>query len=128
MDAVSTFAKILSSDSSLAHAGTRRLSRPVSLCCGRVLCKLCEQGFFRGDRVRLLGRHGHRLRCWWSGTSADNFWVGDLTEDEAKELLNLHGHKDKTDEFLEACPLAALFALFCRETHPALSGQPLAFS
>ena len=55
----------------------------------------------------------------------DNFWVGDLTEDEAKELLNLHGHKDKTDEFLEACPLAALFALFCRETHPALSGQPL---
>ena len=54
----------------------------------------------------------------------DNFWVGDLTEDEAKELLNLHGHKDKTDEFLEACPLAALFALFCRETHPALSGQP----
>ena len=57
----------------------------------------------------------------------DNFWVGDLTEDEAKELLNLHGHKDKTDEFLEACPLAALFALFCRETHPALSGQPLAF-
>ena len=40
MDAVSTFAKILSSDSSLAHAGTRRLSRPVSLCCGRVLCKL----------------------------------------------------------------------------------------
>ena len=67
--AVSTFAKILSSDSSLAHAGTRRLSRPVSLCCGRVLCKLCEQGFFRGDRVRLLGRHGHRLRCRWSGTS-----------------------------------------------------------
>ena len=40
-------------------------------------------------------------------------------------MLNLHGHKDKTDEFLEACPLAALFALFCRETHPAMSGQPL---
>ena len=41
MGTVSTFAKILSSDSSLAHAGTRRLSRPVSLCCcGRVLCKL----------------------------------------------------------------------------------------
>ena len=40
MDTVSTFAKILSSDSSLAHARTRRLSRPVSLCCGRVLCKL----------------------------------------------------------------------------------------
>ena len=55
----------------------------------------------------------------------ENFWVGDLTEDEAEKLLTLHGHKDKKDEFLEACPLAALFALFCRETHPALSGQPL---
>ena len=55
----------------------------------------------------------------------DNFWVGDLTEDEAEKLLTLHGHKDKTDEFLDACPYAALFALFCRETHPALSGQPL---
>ena len=40
MNTVSSFAKLLSSDSSLAHAGTRRLSRPVSLCCGRVLCKL----------------------------------------------------------------------------------------
>ena len=40
VDTVSTFAKILSSDSSLAHAGTRRLSRPASLCCGRVLWKL----------------------------------------------------------------------------------------
>ena len=55
----------------------------------------------------------------------ENYWVDDLTKDEAEELLNLHGHKDKTDEFLEACPLAALFALFCRETHPALGGQPL---
>ena len=55
----------------------------------------------------------------------ENFWVGDLTEDEAEKLLTLHGHKDKKDEFLEACPLAALFALFCRETHPAMSGQPL---
>ncbi|CAE7405047.1 unnamed protein product [Symbiodinium sp. CCMP2456] len=52
----------------------------------------------------------------------DTFRVGDLTRDEAKELLNLHGLQDKTDEFLEACPLAALFGLFCRETHPALSG------
>ena len=69
MDTVSTFAKILSSDSSLAHAGTRRLSRPVSLCCGRVLCKLCEQGFFRGDRVRIVGRHGPRLRCRWGGAT-----------------------------------------------------------
>ena len=71
MDTVSTFAKILSSDSSLAHAGTRRLSRPVSLCCGRVLCKLCEQGFFRGDRVRIVGRHGLRLRCRWTAASGE---------------------------------------------------------
>ena len=71
MDTVSTFAKILSSDSSLAHAGTRRLSRPVSLCCGRVLCKLCEQGFFRGDRVRIVGRHGPRLRCRWTAASGE---------------------------------------------------------
>ena len=56
----------------------------------------------------------------------DNFWVGDLTEDEAEKLLTLHGHMDKTDEFLNACSLAAVFALFCREMHPALSGQPLA--
>ncbi|CAE7884655.1 unnamed protein product, partial [Symbiodinium sp. KB8] len=34
MDTVSSFAKDLSSDRKLAHAGTRRLSRPVSLCCG----------------------------------------------------------------------------------------------
>ena len=71
MDTVSTFAKILSSDSSLAHAGTRRLSRPVSLCCGRVLCKLCEQGFFRGDRARIVGRHGPRLRCRWTAASGE---------------------------------------------------------
>ena len=53
-------------------------------------------------------------------------WVDDLTKDEAEELLKLHGHMDKTDEFLDACSLAALFVLSCRKTHPALSGQPLA--
>ena len=55
----------------------------------------------------------------------DNFWVGDLTKDEAEKLLELHGQEDRKDEFLDACPYAALFALFCRETHHALSGQPL---
>ena len=69
MGSVSTFAKILSSDSSLAHAGTRRLSRPVSLCCAVGSCASSSQGFFRGDRVRIVGRHGHRLRCRRSGTS-----------------------------------------------------------
>ena len=54
-----------------------------------------------------------------------DFWVGDLTKDEAEKLLELHGQEDRKDEFLDACPYAALFALFCRETHPALSGQPL---
>ena len=69
MGSVSTFAKLLSSDSSLAHAGTRRLSRPVLLCCAVGSCASSSQGFFRGDRVRIVGRHGHRLRCRRSGTS-----------------------------------------------------------
>ena len=38
-----------------------------------------------------------------------NYWVDDLTEDEAEDLLTLHGHQDKTKEFLVACPLAAFF-------------------
>ena len=37
MDTVSSFAKTLSSDGLLAHAGARRLSRCVLLGCGRVL-------------------------------------------------------------------------------------------
>ena len=56
-----------------------------------------------------------------------NYWVDDLTEDEAKDLLTLHGHKDKTKEFLAACSLGCIFLALCfRETHPAPSGQPLA--
>ena len=40
----------------------------------------------------------------------NNYWVGDLTKKEAEDLLALHGHEDKTDAFLDACSLAALFA------------------
>ena len=38
-----------------------------------------------------------------------NYWVDDLTEDEAEELLKIYGRQDKTKEFLVACPLAAFF-------------------
>jgi len=79
VDTVSTFAKILSSDSSLAH---------VIVCASSAAMAIA---FDAGGAER-----------------QDNFWVGDLTEDEAKELLNLHGHKDKADEFLEACGYNAL--------------------
>ena len=52
MDTISTFAKILSSDGSLAHAGTRRLAVFCWAAVGS--CKLSEP--CRGDRLRLLGR------------------------------------------------------------------------
>ncbi|CAE7335326.1 unnamed protein product [Symbiodinium sp. CCMP2592] len=102
MDTVSTFAKTLSSDSSLAHAG---VSSEVIVCASSVAMALT---FDAGGEER-----------------QENFWVGDLTKDEAQKLLGLHGQEDRKDEFLDACPCAALFALFCRETHHALSGQPL---
>ena len=38
-----------------------------------------------------------------------NYWVDDLTEDEAEEVLKIYGHQDKTKEFLVASPLAAFF-------------------
>ena len=90
MDTVSTFAKILSSDSSLAHAGTRRLSRPASLCCGRVLCKLVRRV---SSEVIVCASSAAMAIAFDAGGAErqDNFWVGDLTEDEAKELLNLTG-------------------------------------
>ena len=34
-------------------------------------CASCSQGFFRGDRVRIVGRHGHRLRCRWTAASGE---------------------------------------------------------
>ena len=35
----------------------------------------------------------------------ENCWVGDLTKNGAKEVLNLHGHKDKTDELESEVPV-----------------------
>ena len=32
----------------------------------------------------------------------EDIWVGDLTEEEAKEFLALHGHENKED-FVDAC-------------------------
>ena len=42
-----------------------------------------------------------------------DIWVGDLTEKEARELLTLHEHQNDWKQFVDACPLVALFA-FCR--------------
>ena len=33
----------------------------------------------------------------------EDIWVGDLTEEEAKEFLALHGHENKWKDFLDAC-------------------------
>eukprot|EP00439_Symbiodinium_sp_Y106_P030576 s8283_g3.t1 len=96
VDTVSTFAKILSSDSSLAH---------VIVCASSAAMAIA---FDAGGAER-----------------QDNFWVGDLTEDEAKELLNLHGHKDKTDEFLEACGYKALDLVRTCQRYAAVGEQAL---
>ncbi|CAJ1390588.1 unnamed protein product [Effrenium voratum] len=32
-----------------------------------------------------------------------DIWVGDLTEEEAKEFLALHGHENKWEDFVDAC-------------------------
>ena len=45
----------------------------------------------------------------------ENYWVEDLTVDEAKELLALHGHREDWEQFVNACVWAAVVALFCRE-------------
>ena len=33
----------------------------------------------------------------------EDIWVGDLTEEEAKECLALHGHENKWEDFVDAC-------------------------
>ncbi|CAJ1453733.1 unnamed protein product [Effrenium voratum] len=33
----------------------------------------------------------------------EDIWVGDLTEEEAKEFLALHGHGNKWEDFVDAC-------------------------
>ena len=113
MDTISIFAKTFSSEGSLAHAGTRRLSCRVLLGCGRVFAScpaeviVCASSTAMALNFDAGGRDRQK-----------NYWVGDLTKEEAEELLNLHEYKDETPDFLNACPLAALFASFCREMHP----------
>ena len=33
----------------------------------------------------------------------EDIWVGDLTEEEAKEFLALHGHEKNWKDFVDAC-------------------------
>ena len=33
----------------------------------------------------------------------EDIWVGNLTEEEAKEFLALHGHENKWEDFVDAC-------------------------
>jgi len=33
----------------------------------------------------------------------EDIWVADLTEEEAKEFLALHGHENNFEEFVDAC-------------------------
>ncbi|CAE7771434.1 unnamed protein product, partial [Symbiodinium necroappetens] len=79
MDTVSTFAKILSSDSSLAH---------VIVCASSAAMAIA---FDAGGEQR-----------------QENYWVEDLTVDEAKELLALHGHREDWEQFVNACGYRAL--------------------
>ena len=36
----------------------------------------------------------------------EDIWVADLTEEEAKEFLALHGHENKWEDFVDACASA----------------------
>eukprot|EP00439_Symbiodinium_sp_Y106_P009525 s12819_g1.t1 len=49
-----------------------------------------------------------RLGAGMDTERQDNFWVGDLTKDEAEKLLELHGQEDRKDEFLDACGYNAM--------------------
>ncbi|CAE7749208.1 unnamed protein product, partial [Symbiodinium necroappetens] len=42
------------------------------------------------------------------GDRQENYWVEDLTEKEAKELLTLHGHREDWKQFVNACLWAAV--------------------
>ena len=112
MDTISSFAKTFSSEESLAHAGTRRLSRPVLLRCSTGSCKLSEGSL---AEVMVCASSAAMALAFDAGGSSRqrSIWVGDLTKEEAGELLTHYGHSDKTDEFLGACPLAALFDVVC---------------
>ena len=106
MDTISSFAKTFSSEGLLAHAGTRRLSRCVLLGCGRVFASCPAEVIVCASSTAMA------LTFDAGGPQRQvNYWVDDLTEKEAEKLLTLHGHADKKDEFLAACPLAAFFLL-----------------
>ncbi|CAE7336141.1 unnamed protein product [Symbiodinium sp. CCMP2592] len=96
MDTVSTFAKTLSSDSSLAH---------VIVCASSVAMALT---FDAGGEER-----------------QENFWVGDLTKDEAQKLLGLHGQEDRKDEFLDACGYRAMDLASTCERYAKVGAQAL---
>ena len=36
----------------------------------------------------------------------EDIWVADLTEEETKEFLALHGHENKWEDFVDACASA----------------------
>ena len=38
----------------------------------------------------------------------ENYWVEDLTEKDAKELVALYGHRKDWQQFVEACSLACI--------------------
>eukprot|EP00439_Symbiodinium_sp_Y106_P028480 s7498_g3.t1 len=79
MDTVSTFAKILSSDSSLAH---------VIVCASSAATAMAFDA--GGDQRQ------------------KNYWVEDLSDDEAKEFLALRGHREDWEQFVQACGYRAL--------------------
>ena len=109
MDSISSFAKTFSSEGSLAHAGTRRLSRRVLLGCGRVFASCPAEVIVCASSAAMA------LTFDAGGDQRqENYWVEDLTEQEAQELLTLRRQTD-WQQFVAACSLAALFALFCHE-------------
>ncbi|CAE7259727.1 unnamed protein product [Symbiodinium microadriaticum] len=79
MDTVSSFAKDLSSDRKLAH---------VIVCASSAAMAMAFDA--GGDQ-----RH-------------KNYWVEDLTDDEAKEFLALRGHREDWEQFVQACGYRAL--------------------
>jgi len=79
MNTVSSFAKLLSSDSSLAH---------VIVCASSAATAMAFDA--GGDQRQ------------------KNYWVEDLSDDEAKEFLALRGHREDWEQFVQACGYRAL--------------------
>ena len=130
MDAVSNFAKYLCSDDTMdaiAHARTRMViascGRPVGvgIACERAdACVTCYS-----EVIVCASSAAMALSFDAGGDRQENYWVEDLTEKDAEELVALYGHRKDWQQFVEACSLAALFALFCHEGPcAALVGVP----